>query len=101
MINVANLYPEYFQAIAEGRKRIEIRKRLRRDPRLESINIGERVALLECGSDRIIWAQIVRIEKALHHGLYCYYIHLSNISITSMPGIKKIRGWHRRESLQL
>lgn len=101
MLNVANLKPVYFEEFLSGRKRTEKRWRRRIDSRLESVEPGEPVILLEIGSDRAIEA-IVRAKMRFDYpdGTHLYSIRICNPVQVVAVGVRKIQGWHRRERLR-
>jgi hypothetical protein len=70
------------------------------DPRLEAVRPGERLCLLEIGSDRVIHAVVVRVSCRPHEGRYRYAITFSDVRPGRAQGVRKIQGWHRRESLR-
>jgi hypothetical protein len=92
--------PVYFRAIFDGLKRTEWRFRRRVDPRLEAIEIGEPIVLLEIGSDRAIKAKVRAIIRFDYlDGGHLYAIRLANPRLSTAPGVRKVQGWHRRRSL--
>lgn len=99
MLNVANLKPEPFAAIAAGRKATEWRWRRSIDPRLESVQDGEPIVLLEIGSTRAIRATVRHIMRFDYCRGHLYAVRLASPRVTSAPGVRKIQGWHRRERL--
>ena len=100
MINIANLKPEYFAEILAGRKRTEWRLRKRQDPRLDAIERGEPIILLEIGSTRAIRATVRAIMRfSYRSGNQLYAIRLLNPCLMHAPGVRKIQGWSRRAKL--
>ena len=99
LLNIANLYPQYFDAFLQGRKNTEWRERKRIDPTLEKINPGERVVLYECGSNRAIAATVVwvrRFDSPTHATCsHLYAIRLKKIGLFAVA-VRKLQGWHRR-----
>ena len=99
MINIACLYPQYFRAILEGRKRTEWRDRKDIDSRLESIRHGELLVLQESRSDRIILATVRHVKRFRRGSGYRYGIRIATPILSSAPGIKHLQGWQRRATL--
>lgn len=99
MLNVANLKPQFFDAFLAGAKRTERRWRTRLDGRLEQIERGEPIALLEIGSDRCIRAEIIGVLRTDYDDGCLYSIRIREPRLTTAPGVRKIQGWHRREKL--
>jgi hypothetical protein len=104
MLNVANLEARHFAAILSGRKRTEWRHRVRGfDSRLEAVTVGEPVALLEIGSNRMIQATVRAKSKFEYDdGSATYAIRLADPKLKTAPaGLRKLQGWHRRQTLTL
>jgi hypothetical protein len=99
VLNVANLKPEYFANIVAGRKRTEWRWRRKSDARLDAIERGEPIVLLEIGSDRCICAIVRAIMRFSYPDGYLYAIRLLNPRLGTAAGIRKIQGWQRRVQL--
>lgn len=99
MLNVANLYPEHFNRILSGAKRTEWRARKRPDSRLESVRAGEPIVLLETGSNRAIRATVAAANRFDCDEGHVYGIRIKQPELFSAPGVRRIQGWHRRESL--
>ena len=99
MINIACLYPQYFRAILEGRKRTEWRDRKGIDKRLESIRDGEQLVLQESRTDRVILATVRHVKRFRRGDGYRYGIRLATPILDSAPGIKHLQGWQRRATL--
>jgi hypothetical protein len=101
MVNVANLNPEPFKEILDGKKRSEWRIRRRLDSRLEAVKVGEPVFLLEIGkSTRAIEASVrAAMRFDYENGMCQYAIRLKDPKLINVPGIRKLQGWHRREKL--
>lgn len=99
MINIACLYPRYFQAIVDGRKQTEWRDRIRPDSRMEAIRAGELIILLECRSTRAIMAIVRHVKRFRRHGGYRYGVRFSCPVLTDAPNMKHLQGWHRRATL--
>jgi hypothetical protein len=85
VLNVCNLKPEYFAAIARGRKSTEWRWRRRPDARLEAVAIGEPIALLEIGSDRCLRATVRAVVRFDYPDHCLYAIRLLKPRLTSAP----------------
>src|SRR5512143_3356171 len=100
MLNVACLYPVWFERILSGRKTTEWRRRKRIDGRLEKIRPGEHVVFLECGSSRAIRCRIrgVRRHRDLD-GKMLYEIRISECELVESSGVRHLQGWHRRATL--
>jgi hypothetical protein len=113
MINVANLKPVHFQAFIDGRKRTERRIRRRIDPRLEKIELGELVVMLEIGTRRAFVATIRHVirfdydriwtndddpqDRRQIGSYYQYAIRLQDVELLTLDEpVRKIQGWHRR-----
>lgn len=100
MLNVACLDPRWFREIEAGRKRTEWRFRQRPDARLEAVERGEPIALLERGSDRCIRATVRAIMRFDYGDGSCLYaVRLLNPRVTSAPGVRHLQGWVRRAAL--
>lgn len=101
VLNVANLKQQFFQAVADHRKDYEYRIRSKPDARLDAIRPGEPIALLECGSRRVILATITAFDRMYSVGEYVYQIRISRKRqlIETPISLKKIQGWHRRQKL--
>lgn len=99
MINIACLYPQYFRAILEGRKRTEWRDRKSVDKRLESIRPGEMIVFQEARSDRVILATVRHVKRFRRGAGYRYGIRILQPLIDSAPDVKHLQGWQRRETL--
>ena len=99
MLNVANLNPEHFRAIVAGGKRTEWRWRRKSDARLDAIERGEPIVLLEIGSDRCIRATVRAIMRFSYPTGYLYGIRLLQPRVGTDAGVRKIQGWQRRVQL--
>ena len=99
MINVACLYPQYFRAILEGRKRTEWRDRKGIDSRLEQIRPGELVVLQESRTDRVLVATVRQVKRFRRGAGYRYGIRLTTPILDTAPGVRHLQGWQRRDSL--
>jgi hypothetical protein len=100
MINIACLDREPFANILSGEKTTEYRTRKRCDPRLEAIQKGERLILLERGSVRGIKATVERKRRTkLKDGCIRYAIVFVNPKQFDATGIRHLQGWTRREGL--
>lgn len=94
-MNIAGLYPQYFQAILDGSKNIEYRVRKRPDRRLDDIEPGEYVTFFECGSNRVMLCEIIATERIWHVELPVEYrIHLGERTLVECY-VKHSQGWRR------
>jgi|SRR5215467_9612764 len=100
MLNVANLEPVYFKRFLSGQKKIETRWRTRVDARLEAIEVGEPIVLLEIGSERGLRGVIGSVTRRDYTDGYLYKIRVQSPVLFRAPGVRKIQGWHRRKDLR-
>jgi hypothetical protein len=104
MLNVANLYPEWFEQLASGRKTREFRDRGGRDTLLDAVTKGEFVLFRETGgSDAAILCE-VRSNRVhlLRHGRTRYAIGVRLLNRVTVRGryggkIPLRQGWKRVE----
>ena len=96
MINIACLDPEWFELILNGRKNIEYRRRKRIDFSLERVIPGEKLALFERRSRRVIICHITGINRQRSLGKYLYSINLSRRRFLRFSNFRHLQGWHRR-----
>jgi len=95
MLNIANLTPYWFARFAAGDKQTETRWRLKIDSRLEAVEPGEAILLLEIGSDRCISAVVRHVIRFDFPRGYSYRFRLCSIRL-GRDGRRKVQGWLRR-----
>lgn len=95
MTNIANLYPQHFSRILSGEKRTEWRARKRPDPRLEAVERGEPIVLLECGTSRAIRATVAgKLRFDYDGGGHVYGIRLGHPELFICIA-RRVQGWRR------
>jgi hypothetical protein len=94
-LNVANLYPEWFQEILDGTKRVEYRDRQGLDARLEAVTKGEALVLRETRSSRAVLARVRGRRRRKLRGGYRYAIAFTLVARSVVVLGPKRQGWHR------